>query len=183
MSFCYACLCFAVGIWLSDQLHTACIRTDLPSPLHGWQRKTDQNALNCSPLLLRQDYPNNIESCFTSVLHPCITCQHFVSTLPYYSKAMLRFIAPTLFMSYPENGASFVLEGKKTVAFFLFIWFSPRVIKNKNIPNCWREYTASCMWIQNRSFPREILSYDTVRGSSVVERFMTCISKQKQLLF
>lgn len=34
------------------------------------------------------------------------------------------------------------------------------------------------MWIQNRSFPRDILSYDTVRGSSVVERFITCISKR-----
>lgn len=39
-------------------------------------------------------------------------------------------------------------------------------------PNCCSACTASCMWIQKRSLPSEILSYDTVRGSSAVERLM-----------
>lgn len=73
----------------------------------------------------------------------------------------------------------YVCTYKKTSEWLvtLFVFFYLKSLKIKNIPNCWREYTASCMWIQNRSFPRDILSYDTVRGSSVVERFITWISK------
>lgn len=63
------------------------------------------------------------------------------------------------------------------------LWFLGLKSLKVSIPNCWREYTASCMWIQNRSFPRDILSYDTVRGSSVVERFITCISKRHSFIF
>lgn len=48
------------------------------------------------------------------------------------------------------------------------------------LPNCCSEYTASCMWIQKRSFPRAMESYEMVRGSSVLLLLISCRTRFKR---